>query len=73
MSEGDQNRPEMPKEFPGGKVIRAGMQAAGGAIPFLGGLLGAFAGAWCQFASNRDPHFASNRDPSGGDGLGLSA
>jgi hypothetical protein len=48
MSVDDQERPELPKEFPGGNVIRAGMQAVGGAIPFLGGLLGAFAGAWSE-------------------------
>jgi len=53
MSEGDQERPEMPKEFPSGRVIRAGMQAVGGAIPFLGGLLGAAAGAWSEHEQDK--------------------
>ena len=53
MSEDDQDKPEMPKEFPGGKMIRAGMQVAGGAIPFLGGLLGAAAGAWSEHEQDK--------------------
>jgi len=53
VSDDDQDKPEMPKGFPGGKVIRAGMQAAGGAIPFLGGLLGAAAGAWSEHEQDK--------------------
>jgi hypothetical protein len=53
MSEDDQDRPEMPREFPGGRMIRAGMQMVGGAIPLLGGLLGAAAGAWSEHEQDR--------------------
>lgn len=53
MSAGDQDRPEMPKEFTGGRVIRAGMQALGGAIPLLGGLLGAAAGVWSEHEQDK--------------------
>jgi hypothetical protein len=53
MSEDDQDRPDMPEEFRGGKIIRAGMQVVSGAIPFLGGLLGAAAGAWSEHEQNK--------------------
>src|SRR5271170_5869784 len=35
-----------PNEGSTPKVIRAGMQVVGGAVPFAGGLLSAAAGAW---------------------------
>ena len=35
------------------RVIRAGMQAAGGAIPFVGGILSAAAGAWSEQEQER--------------------
>jgi hypothetical protein len=38
----------VPKDIPGGSAIRAVLNAAGGAIPFLGGILAAGAGAWSE-------------------------
>lgn len=37
-----------PNESPTPKIIRAGMQIVGGAVPFAGGLLSAAAGAWSE-------------------------
>jgi hypothetical protein len=53
MSENDQEKPELPKGGAGGKIIRAGMQAVGGAIPLLGGLLSAAAGAWSEHEQDK--------------------
>lgn len=38
----------IPKHTPGGSAIRAVLNAAGGAVPFLGGILAAGAGAWSE-------------------------
>src|SRR5262249_54135627 len=43
--EGDK---ELPKGVRGGRAIRAVLNAAGGAIPFVGGLLSSAAGAWSE-------------------------
>lgn len=40
--------PKVPAGSTGGKIARAGMQAVGGAIPFVGGILSAAAGAWSE-------------------------
>jgi hypothetical protein len=44
------NKPdnETPKGLRGGRAIRAVLSAAGGAIPFVGGILSAGAGAWSE-------------------------
>ncbi|WP_036263118.1 hypothetical protein [Methylocapsa aurea] len=39
---------EMPKGIKGGRAFRAVLNAAGGAIPFIGGILAASAGAWSE-------------------------
>ncbi|ULO25088.1 hypothetical protein [Methylocystis sp. SB2] len=39
---------EAPKGLRGGRAIRAVLNAAGGAIPFVGGILSAGAGAWSE-------------------------
>jgi hypothetical protein len=39
---------ELPKGVPGGRAIRAVLNAAGGAIPFVGGILASAAGAWSE-------------------------
>jgi hypothetical protein len=39
---------DVPKGIRGGNAIRAVLSAAGGAIPFVGGLLSAGAGAWSE-------------------------
>jgi hypothetical protein len=38
----------IPRGLPGGNAIRAVLNAAGGAVPFLGGILSAGAGAWSE-------------------------
>lgn len=55
------NKPgnEMPKGLSGGKAIRAVMNAAGGAIPFLGGILSAGAGAWSEQEQEKVNNFLS--------------
>jgi hypothetical protein len=45
---GDDPEQEVPKGMRGGSAIRAVMNAAGGAIPFIGGILSAGAGAWSE-------------------------
>jgi hypothetical protein len=47
---GSDNNPadEPPKGVPGGRAIRAVLSAAGGAIPFAGGVLSAAASAWSE-------------------------
>ena len=49
MAESD-NKPddELPKGIRGGRAIRAVLNAAGGAIPFVGGVLSAGSGAWSE-------------------------
>jgi hypothetical protein len=37
-----------PKSVPGGRIMRGVLNAAGGAIPFIGGFLAAAAGAWSE-------------------------
>lgn len=44
----DVHENKAPKGTRGGSAIRAVMSAAGGAIPFVGGLLSAAAGAWSE-------------------------
>ena len=39
---------EPPPGTPGGKYIRASLNAVGGAIPFVGGILSAISGAWSE-------------------------
>lgn len=51
---------KMPKGIPGGKYIRGGLQAVGGAIPFAGGLLSALAGAWSENEQERVNRFIEN-------------
>jgi hypothetical protein len=45
---GEESSNEPPKGMRGGRAIRAVLNAAGGAIPFVGGLLSASAGAWSE-------------------------
>lgn len=42
------DRPEVSEPSTAKKLTRAGMQAAGGVIPFVGGILSAAAGAWSE-------------------------
>jgi hypothetical protein len=44
----DLNPDNFPEGYPGGKYLRGGLQVAGGAVPFAGGLLSAIAGAWSE-------------------------
>jgi hypothetical protein len=39
---------DAPKGTPGGRAIRGGLNAAGGLVPFVGGLLSAAASAWSE-------------------------
>jgi hypothetical protein len=39
---------DFPEGYHAGKYIRGGLQVAGGAVPFAGGLLSAIAGAWSE-------------------------
>jgi hypothetical protein len=49
MSESSNNpEDEVPKGVRGGRAIRAVLNAAGGAIPFVGGFLSAASGAWSE-------------------------
>lgn len=48
-----EDSPELPKSFKGGKALRAVLNAAGGAIPLLGGVLAAGAGAWSESEQER--------------------
>jgi hypothetical protein len=50
MSNLNKNTPddEVPKGLRGGRAIRAVLNAAGGAIPFIGGIISAGAGAWSE-------------------------
>lgn len=43
-----EDRPELPESSSGKKFARAGIQAVGGAIPGIGGLLSAAASAWSE-------------------------
>ena len=45
---GDTSEDKIPKGFRGARGIRAVLSAAGGAIPFVGGILSAGAGAWSE-------------------------
>ena len=45
--------PELPEGGSGGKITRAVLDVAGGAIPFAGGLLSAVAGAWSEREQER--------------------
>lgn len=38
----------MPHENKTGRAVRGGLQVAGGAVPFVGGMLSAIAGAWSE-------------------------
>lgn len=44
---------EFPKGVKGGKAIRAVLNAAGGAVPLVGGVLAATAGAWSESEQER--------------------
>lgn len=44
----ESERAEIPEASPAKKAARAGMQIAGGAVPFVGGVLSAAAGAWSE-------------------------
>lgn len=44
---------EFPTGSPGGKYIRGALNAAGGAIPFAGGVLSAISGAWSESEQER--------------------
>jgi hypothetical protein len=41
-------RPEVPENSTGKQIARAGIQAVGGALPFVGGILSAAAAAWSE-------------------------
>ncbi|WP_338666814.1 hypothetical protein [Pseudodesulfovibrio methanolicus] len=49
----ENSRPEAPKEGSISKISRTGLQVAGGAIPFAGGLLSAIAGQWGEREQTR--------------------
>lgn len=44
----DANNNEIPEEGNVGKVVRGALQVAGGAVPLVGGILSAIAGAWSE-------------------------
>jgi hypothetical protein len=46
--EGHSDEPELPKHVRGAQPMRAILNAAGGAIPFVGGILAAGAAAWSE-------------------------
>jgi len=46
-----------PSTTPGGKYIRGALNAAGGAIPFAGGILSGIAGAWSESEQERVNNF----------------
>jgi hypothetical protein len=58
MTEPD-NRPhdELPKGIHGGRAIRAVLNAAGGPIPFVGGVLSAASGAWSESEQEKINNF----------------
>lgn len=45
---GDQDRPEIPESSARNKFVRGGLQVLSGAIPLVGGILAAAAGAWSE-------------------------
>jgi hypothetical protein len=52
----DREHDAVPKGAPGGRAIRAVLNAAGGAIPLGGGILSAVAAAWSEGESTiNDP------------------
>ena len=51
------DEPKLPQGMPGGKYVRGGLQALGGAIPFAGGLLSAIAGGWSEHEQERVNRF----------------
>lgn len=53
----DGDVPELPKGTKGGRMSRAGLNAASGAIPLLGGLLSAAAGFWSEKEQDRVNEF----------------
>lgn len=55
MSEKD--RPEEPKLTPGGRAIRGALNAAGGVVPIVGGLLSAAVSAWSEHEQEKVNHF----------------
>lgn len=60
MTVPDDDPNEFPKPAGGGVAIRAVMNAAGGAIPFLGGLLAAGAGAWSEHEQRKINDFLTH-------------
>lgn len=49
----DKAMPDVPEPSDRNKIVRAGMQAISGAIPLLGGILSAAAGAWSEQEQER--------------------
>jgi hypothetical protein len=59
LSTGHEPEIEPPKGIRGSREFRALLNAAGGAIPFVGGLLAAGAGAWPNRNRRRSMLFSS--------------
>ena len=48
MTEASSSPGEVPEEGKTGKIVRGALQVASGAIPLVGGILSALAGAWSE-------------------------
>lgn len=56
MSE-EKEKPEYPEDDKGRKTARGALQAIGGAVPFVGGLFSAIAGAWSEHEQEKANRF----------------
>src|SRR5260370_40587590 len=56
-SDSDTGKSSLPATTPFGKILRGGLSAVGGAIPFVGGLFSAAAGAWSEAEQERVNQF----------------
>src|SRR5579862_8367059 len=56
-SDSDPGKSSLPATTPIGKILRGGLSVVGGAIPFVGGLFSAAAGAWSEAEQERVNQF----------------
>lgn len=57
MTEENNDVPEYPEGSKGSKAARGAIQAVGGAVPFVGGLFSAIAGAWSEHEQEKANRF----------------